>query len=697
MKRPGLILSTLALALLMAGTGVDGAEPAELRKLFPNEAEVFVERTGLSNLVLPAEVLIACRPDLSDLRLFDGDGREVPFMVDAGRLRAPTRDSVEMIFEQSHELPVVEAARSETRREDGPPLRRETFELDMPDDSPPTGNWVLVVETRPAEFVARLQLESIGVDGVTAAIDTDGSIFRLRGARSIEKLRVPLPPLSVPRLRVVLETEHSFWLEPAFRLESARKLEGGGRVAVPLEVLSSRGADGRTIVDLSRPRGIAPDLLRIETTTGIFDREVVVWDQGPASADEPLGSGRIFRVEALVPVGEQEVTLHSARGDRLRIEIDDGDSPALEKARFAAVIRQPSMIFSITTDGSDEVAGVLRFGGGRAHAPRYDLATLLPVRTTQGKRAEVAALLYDPASVRPARLGPTRRNTTYDGAPALGFAMHAGSAIDRRAFSHLRTLLVPAAAEGLSRLRLGPEDLAVLSDDLSDLRVADDDSNQWSYLLEREAVAEFVLLEVEDPEQDDGESSYVLRAPVWPLRFDRILLDTEAGFFDREFRLEAELAGNGEEKTLARGRLTRPLGDPRAVGIDVSPVRVESVRLFVVDGDDAPLAFRSIRARVMLPELYLTAPAGRYSLLLGAPDANAPRYELERVRDVVLAVNSATIAVGPLERNADFSLQARLKGRGFSQQVLLWVVLIVAVLILVYLTLRLARRESPGS
>ena len=145
------------------------------------------------------------------------------------------------------------------------------------------------------------------------------------------------------------------------------------------------------------------------------------------------------------------------------------------------------------------------------------------------------------------------------------------------------------------------------------------------------------------------------------------------------------------------GRLTRPIGDPRAVRIEVSPARVESIRLVIEDGDDAPLVFRSVRARVLLPELYLTAPEGDYDLLLGAPDENAPRYELGRIRDVVLAVKAESITAGKLEENPDYSLQARLQGRGMQRTVLLWGVLILAVVVMAFLTLRLARRESAES
>jgi hypothetical protein len=691
MRRTAPVALILATLLAAGAFTTGGAEPAELKKLFPKEAEVLVERDGLARLPLPAEVLAACRPDLSDLRLFDLDGLEVPFLLDAGR---EEKEAIEII--QSVDPPVLEAARDEIRREDGPPLRRETFELEVPDVPPRAGNWVLTAEIGLEGFVARLQVEGIGANGEATALVTDGSLFRLRGMRRMAKLRVPLPPFEANRLRVAVETELGSWLQPVFRLESAHQLGRGMQIAVPLELLSSRSGEGRTVIELSRPRGIVPDLLRVETVTGTFDRKIEIRDQGPGSSAQPLGSGRVFRVEGLVPIGERDVTLAPARGDRLRIEIDDGDSPPLAEPAFAAVIRRPALIFSVPSGRPGEGTGRLRFGGGRAHRPRYDLSGLLPPTAT-GERAEAVARLHDPEAVGPARLGEIGANPAYDGTPALAFAMHPGAEIDRRVFSHVRPLKVPAASEGLSRLRLEPADLAVLTGGLSDLRVADHDSRQWPYLLERWMTADFVPMEVESPESHGGTSVYSLRPPVSPLRLDRLLLETDTEFFNRAFHLEADVTDESDERTLVRGRLTRPISDPRAVSIQVSPTRVESLRLVIEDGDDAPLAFRSVKARVLLPELYLTAPEGDYALLLGAPDKDAPRYELERIRDVVLAVRAEPITVGDLAENPDFSLRARLRGGSLHRTILLWGVLILAVVVLGFMTLRLARRESAES
>jgi hypothetical protein len=80
---------------------------------------------------------------------------------------------------------------------------------------------------------------------------------------------------------------------------------------------------------------------------------------------------------------QREIVVRPARGERLRLEIDDGDSPPLDALTVSAVVRQPVLIADLEGTGEEPAAHLL-FGGHRAHAPRYDLEA---VRTTHGRDA----------------------------------------------------------------------------------------------------------------------------------------------------------------------------------------------------------------------------------------------------------------------------------------------------------------------
>jgi hypothetical protein len=134
------------------------------------------------------------------------------------------------------------------------------------------------------------------------------------------------------------------------------------------------------------------------------------------------------------------------------------------------------------------------------------------------------------------------------------------------------------------------------------------------------------------------------------------------------------------------------------VSIEFAPVRASELELRIDDGDDAPLVLWGASLRVAAADVYLAAPAGEYRLLLGQPDAEAPRYELAAVREIVLGVESGSVEAGPLAANAAYSPRARLtRGAGAQrtlEKTVLWAALAVAVVVLGGITLRIARTSS---
>jgi len=257
-------------------------------------------------------------------------------------------------------------------------------------------------------------------------------------------------------------------------------------------------------------------------------------------------------------------------------------------------------------------------------------------------------------------------------------------------------LQIDPSPDGLSRLRLGPEDLAALRPDLADLRIVDARSLQWPYLVERGDGAIEIPLAAEASSKDRA-TTYGLSSVVYPMTVNRVAVDTDAAYFDRAFRLYGAGADDkATEIVLAQGRFARANGDPMPVTIDFPTARIARLALKIEDGDDAPLRLKSIRARVPVPDIFVAAPAGSYTLLLGAEASDAPSYELEHVRDVVLAVGAAEMKPQPIERNPGYRVSSRLaQGKG-RDQVLLWSALLAAVVVLLALTLRLAR-NAPAA
>jgi len=660
-------------------------EEPRLEQLFPRQAMISAETDSMTRLVLPPDVLAACRPDLSDLRIVDAEGRPVPYIVDSGR---PPHEQVEVV---ETDIPrILSVDRRTHEREDRPDIQRERYEISLPSEEPTGRVWDLVVSAPGSRYVRRIRVSGEAAGGVPVVL-AEASIFRLRRPAALRD-RVGLSTLVGDRLVIEIEGEEGFFLEPTFRYERRRMIEAGQLARIDLTLVDRRDAGGRTEFEFLRPLGVVPDVLEFGTTTRAFRRPFVVWDAGRGSRPVKVGEGVLFRFAGAVDVEQLDLEVSGARGDRLIVVVRDGDSPALEELGVQAVVRQPALIFSLPPALGP---GRLLFGGGRAHRPRYDLAEMRPALPVVGEAAELAERMYDPGRLPVARLGERRANPAFDPRPALEFAMRPGSALDERFYTHRVPFAARPSAEGLVRIELDLETLAVARRDLADLRVVDASGRQWAYLVGSDRARVTSRLGVGAPTTDKGASTYRLEVPVAQIAAPDLVVHSPVDFFDREFTVTGQLADTGEERILRQGRLTRLLGDPEALRIDLGEERITSLEITLADGDDAVLELTRVDASFSVPEIYLVAPAGEYSLLVGRPTAVPPSYELARIREYILAVPAATARLGGLSPNPDYSVRARLSSGQGLQTGLLWSAILVVVGVLVWMTLRLARQPPP--
>ncbi|HUP21470.1 MAG TPA: hypothetical protein VNB06_00850 [Thermoanaerobaculia bacterium] len=692
----------LGLAAALLGVAQVAAQPADVASLFPLRAAVRLEATGgtsqpLARLVLPIEVLEQTRADLSDLRLLDDDGREVPFLVEPSPHRgSPAGSSVRLAVEAWPRL--VGMGQSTVERDNAAPLRRERYDLEPPptaEDPAAEGPWTLVVDSGLSTFVRSVDLLERDAAGAEEALLEGGSLFRLADGRELR--RYVLPPLRLDSVLVVWITgEDASYLVPAFRYQRSRRVAASDddrrRARATLVVLESRQERGDSVLELERPAGIVPQALVLETTSAAFRRPIEVRDLGAGGDGRRLGAGVLFRVPATGETLEHlRIDLLPARGTKLEVRIADGDSPPLEIVAAVAEITSPALLFAPPRTG-----GVTLYcGGGRARRPLYDLAGLLPDLPARDESARIGAALLDPQRATAATLLALESNTRHAAGPVLAAAMRPGAELDARLFSHQRRLTVPGSDSGLARLELRPEDLAQARADLADLRVADSESRQWPYLVRQGTRSEHVALRIEATSAN-GRTKLELAPVAAPLEMRGLELDIATPFFDRPFQLEAELPDGGGTVALARGVLRRHDPDGTSLTIAFAPRRVSRLLLTIDDGSEQPLEVRGSRAAAPIHELLFPAPAGPYRLLLGFADSPAPVYDLARNRAVVFALDAATVESGPLEPNPDVSAAARW-GRGQApQRLMVWAAIGLAVVVLTVLTLRLASRHEEN-
>lgn len=666
------------------------AQPS-LTELFPSQAEVFVESEGLSRLELPSEVLANVQADLSDLRLFDAEGNEVPYLRDRG-LPQENRS----VYQRSYRPAVQKVMRSleELGGRDNSNFL-EHLNLKLADDVPLDGSWQLVVNSPIGEFVRRLDVKTNRPgDPERYYLLENESLFRLQQGR-IERTVFDLPPLTSRSLFVDIEgqAEGDSFLSPSFELRQSHLFDERLAGEALLTVTERTDEDGKTVLVVERPRGLEVVALRLDTTSTTFTRAVTVTDRSAGMADRPVAQGvMLFRIPARVRVENLEVQLEQTRGNQLQISIDNGDSPPLANLTVTALTARPALLFSMPPQGLGQAAGMLRFGGGRAAIPHYDLAAIEGVLLTQGVRMETA--FNEPSAVR---LGTIAVNPAFTTTPLFNFVSRPGAVIDSRVYTHVRQIQLQPSTEGLSRLELSKEDAALTRPDFADVRLIDGDSAQWAYLLEPNARQEWWSLPPLSPGVTrDGETTYRIEPAATPALLDRLRIDTQAvSFFDRPYTLTAVLE-DGREQSISVGRLARGANERKAFEIEFAPVRVTALRLVISDGNDRRLEDLTAAGRFLLPNLYTVAPAGNYQLLMGYPEDLPPVYELAQQSAAVLAARAALALPGELSANPSYSAASRLNTGSGPQKILFWLALLAAVGVLAVMTLKSVRNEDAS-
>jgi hypothetical protein len=667
-----LLGSCIALAAPAAAQDLDGERQAWR---FRRAVTIPEEGPGLSPfaaLTLPPEVAARCQADLRDVRLVDREGRERPFVVD----RIVTRGQDEVWPGR-----LVDARRDEKRSsvwvvDLGESRIFHRIELDVPGQ----------------DFAKGMAVEASDDQATWRVLRADAGIFdRLFGTR-IHHTRIDLAsPASARFIRLTTQDRRS----PPVEVRGARVV----RLARPLGSEWSRpvaaerlpGPPGRSRYRLDLEPGLPLEGFDLDAEDAAFHRLVRLLEVTERKEELPLGEAWLYRVRA--PGEEISAEALSLRVQRpqgaLILEIQDGDSPPLRGVRGVARGAATRLLFPVV----DGAPLTFYYGNGATRAPVYDLELL---------KERLSA-----AVVRLAELGPEAGNPRFQAAPPLAFVPTAGAGLDVTRWRALRTLAVPGR-EDLYAVTLGAEDLGVLRPDLGDLRLVDASDRQVPYVLFPDGGEERVALEVmkeEAASEGRAVTRYVLATPPAvgekraPLPLRGLELDLAEGFFDRPARLFVPVAGGGRRRSdevLFAGRLSRAAGRREPVTIPLDGAYRGEMVLEIEEGDNAPLTLKAARGTLTVPRVALKARPGPLRLVLGNPEAGAPRYDIATLRREVVSYSAEPLRAGGLEPNPAFRRRAGDYLRDAPPTMLLWGALGVAVVALLFLTARLVRPEAGG-
>lgn len=590
---------------------------------------------------------------LDDLRLYDAQGREMPYLLVAPASRAPN-------WLQGAMLSVAS-----TRKTSG-------FELDL-------GRLLSVDRIRfdniPAPFLKRLRLEASGDRQRWTLLAGEATVFDLPDDK-LRNLEVPFTPGDFRYLHVTWDDASSARVTRVSA--SARQHIVGGEpepVRVPVAFRRRASEPGKSRYKLQLPGRQLPVIaIELQIVSGDVFRDATVSEPRLVNAEVvpvPLGSAQLKRAQRAGGVAaDLSIPITFPEGPDLELVVDDANNPPLAISGIVAHLAPLPWIYFESADGAQITA---RYGNARLEAPRYDL---------EASRKIVAAS-EPPHAQWSGAARPTTMTAEGEAPPILG-----GAPIDRDAFRYSRAI---PQSKGLTTLLLDADVLA-RSCDLDDLRIVDARGNQVPYLVEHRDEPLAVTLAVPAREASQPSTSvYRLRMPYETMPCDtRLVLTTTAHVYERSVTLRRSAdERHGREAQILGSEVWRssePDGVPPPLTFHVPQRSVRELELVVDEGDNAPLPIAGAQLLMPSQALRFYHPGQPLTLVYGNPRLSAPRYDLALLGPRLFGEAAREINLGA-SRTAE-------QPQSQMQKWLFWIVIAAAVLVLLVILVRLVGKGT---
>lgn len=648
----------LAACLSLLGAGpAGGASFSE----WPNRQELRVPAAGLVKLSLPPDTLDADLPGLEDLRILDGAGAEVPYVIERA---APPANVVRAAAAFRAALG---AAATVLTIDTGLAQPLDGVTLATPSDS----------------FIKAVQVEG-STDRRTWRMLAHGvPIFRQPSGAS--QLRIAVPRGVWPVLRLTLDDGRS----PPVPFTDAQ-VHAAAVETVPAEPAEIRIAErveapgeSRLTLHLGAAR-LHLAALHIESPDPLFTRRVTLavrQVEEDAIREKALAEGVIYRIAVPGQPAASQLAFPLelvAPSRELLLLVRNDDSPPLQIPAVRAQ-RRPVLVAFLARQGGTYA---ILTGNRHARAPRYDLAAL--------------GVDFKAAEVPPVRPSPLAPNPDFRPAEALPDVPAVGAALDVAAWVY-RKRAQPAGG-GVQQVELDLEVLAHALPSLGDLRLVSN-GRQLPYLLEHTSINRPLVPQVtrsNDP-RNPKVSRWSLKVPHSQLPLTRLRCIAWTPLFRREVMLYEEAAdGRGARQRRPLGRATwvqAPNRESRELVLPLTATPVTDTLVLVTDnGDNPPVELDDFRFFYGVKRILFKAAADTY-LHYGNRRAEAARYDLSLASAQMLGADKAMASLGPEERVGKGAWPERvaLAGRG---GVIFWAMLAVVVAVLLVIISRLLPKTA---
>ena len=573
----------LAIVVLMTLPGAPALSGAPSAYRFSRTLQT---TPGWTRVDIPFDVRDAAKPRLEDLRILDGEGREVPYAIDEGR--------------ESGQPATLMNLESQAKRETSASIDRGA--------KPPLIDG-LSVEVEEANFLKPLTVEGSD-DQKTWAVVAHGSLFATAEIRST---LIRFAPNGRRYLRLRFDDRNGDPVVP--RRVSLITHGGQPLTAVPVEVRGGPTTSGVSRSTLVLPASNLPIVqFRITALDPAYLRHVRVFERVFRRGDVAkrlIGEGWIAhapgRDDAFV------IPLCETASRMFELEVQDGDSRPLQGLQAEALVQPQHLLFSATAPSYTMV-----YGAPEAMRPAYDLTAALGGE--------------EPAAARPAVLGPP---VDHGGSAAQLRIPSRGAEVDRLQWEVRRSLVLPA------RGNVAYLDLDEFgSSGAGDLRIIDSSHHQVPYLLEPDATQKREPLPLT---QAAGGRKTIIQLTVDPHRAIRSL-QVEAGTLDYFSREVSVLEETRDQRGITGERLLGSSHWEKRPGAPAEPLEIvidqpseKRLRIEIDNGDNAPLRISRLSLGVSIARInFIFRPGETLELLTKNPAATAPQYDLAMLAGVVL-------------------------------------------------------------
>ncbi|MGO9231462.1 MAG: DUF3999 family protein [Bryobacteraceae bacterium] len=363
MKRVFLI-GCLVLALLpkVRAQAPGALEPLSAWPYF-KELRLFRTENTLRDFVLDGEVLNQARPDQADLRLYDGAGREIPYVL---RVRHDVDTQSDFAVREFNRSVAGGAA------EVSCDLGVQSVEHNL-----------VEIDTAGSNFRRLADVQGSADGSAWSTLASQAILFRFSAVgRSVEQSGVPYPVSRYRYLRVRVSRDPQVDSEApqiaALRVRRSVRVQGE-MVAFPAE-RQERDADrmdGRpaSVWRIDLGVHVPFERLSFDVRAPTFSRQFQLEIVDDPAAPVLIASGELTRE---TDTADRSVVIAFAErvGRRLILTVVDDRNPPLPLVGITAIGAARQVIF----EAAPASAGLVRlyYGNPKALAPRYDLGMRIP-------------------------------------------------------------------------------------------------------------------------------------------------------------------------------------------------------------------------------------------------------------------------------------------------------------------------------